>query len=226
MKKSILILIILLSIFTISAQNGNKKYDLSSPQKMIESLNLIGEGTPDYQAISVFYEETAAASINAFDQAVETQRAEFLKFKTYISTNFPSKIKKNTETKLEIKPYDTSYSTISFSFTTTGFIEQFVKFKNGNVKFLSDTIVDNNIQVTANINGKQKTFSVYNENGKYKVKLEQKNIDGLNKALNLLNKTIEILKIFNTRIEKGELNKENFSIVINKWHKELMDIIE
>ena len=82
------------------------------------------------------------------------------------------------------------------------------------------------MQVTANINGKQKTFSVYNENGKYKVKLEQKNIDGLNKALNLLNKTIEILKTFNTRIEKGELNKENFSIVINKWHKELMDIIE
>lgn len=220
--KKIICFSMIISLFVTVQGQEKKNYDLSTPKKMIESFNLIGEGIPDYQAISVFYDNESAASINAFDEAVENERAEFKKFRKYIEKNFPTKVQKSTDTKIEIRPYDTSYSTVSFSYTTTGFIEQFVKFKAGSVKYVSDTLIDNNIVVIAIVNGKEKKFSLYNDNGSYKVKLEQKNIDGLNNALSLVNKAVEFLKKINAQIRNGDLNDYNFGKLISQWHQELM----
>lgn len=221
MKKYILLLI---GVGIVVLSFGQKKeYILSSPQKAIESMNLISEGVPDYNAVSVFYCAHEANTINAFDNAIMEGRKVFSKFCKQMIAKFPKNVVAFDETEIEIKPIDSLNKTISFSFSSNGIIEQLVKFKAGSVKYISESIINDEIQVKATVNGKEKKFIVKKEDDAYKISLPQKELDKLNDAIEIIKTSVEKFNNFNSKIENGAINKLNFSEVITKWHQDFVN---
>jgi hypothetical protein len=221
MKQLTLLSIVLCTFFFSYGQKKN--YNSSTPQKAIESMNLISEGVPDYNAVSVFYCAHEAKTINAFDNAITEGRKVFSKFCNQMTTKFPKNVVAFDDTEIEIKPIDSLNKTISFSFSSTGIIEQLVKFKSGSVKYISEAVVDGEIQVKATVNGKEKKFNMKKENESYKITLPQKELDKLNDAIELIRVSVEKFNNFNSKIEKGEINSLNFSEVITRWYQDFVN---
>lgn len=209
--------------FSAMLYGQKKEYNLSTPEKMIESLNLIGEGTPDYNAISVFYCAEEAKTITAFDNAIVEGRNVFKLFCSNLTTKFSKNVVSNNQKEIEIKPIDSLQKTISFSFKSTGIIEQVVKFKTGSAKYISETKTENGIEVNVKVNGKEKKFIVKLEDNSYKISLPATEIEKMNKAIKLIQTTVEKLNNFNLKIDKGEINNLNFSEVITLWYQDFVN---
>lgn len=223
MKQFIFLLFALNLVFNSYGQDQKKSYNSSTPQKAIESMNLISEGIPDYNAVSVFYCDKEAQTINAFDKAIIEGRTVFSKFSKLMISKFSKNVIAFDDTQIEIKPIDSLNKTISFTFSSTGIIEQLVKLKPGSVKYISDTVVDNETLVKVTVNGKIKKFIVKKEHEAYKITLPQIELDKLSHAVELIKTTIEKFNNFNAKIENGEINNLNFSEVINKWYQDFVN---
>lgn len=221
MKQLALLSILLSTVFFSYGQK--KSYNSSTPQKAMESMNSISEGSPDFEAVSAFYCTKEAQIINTYDHAIIEGRKVFSTFCKLMNSKFPKNVVAFDNTEIEIKPVDSVNKTISFSFSGTSIIEQLVKFKPGSVKYVSETVVDGEIQVKATVNGKEKKFNMKKENDSYKITLPQKELDKLNNAVKLITVSVEKFSKFNEKIGNGEINSQNFSERITQWYQEFIN---
>lgn len=215
----ILLLVILLMIPSF-LYSQNKNYDLSTPQKFVESLNMIGETPADSHAVPVFYEKNSAVVIQAHDSAVVAAINSFEAFTDAFKVLFPDKIIALDESYFEIKQtaYPTDNSTVSFTFSSSVIFKQLLSYKKGEFTFVSIRTVNTGVfLLTVTRNSKNKDLRLVMEDSSYRMKMDDKSLE---KMVRMKNLAWDLDKLFSKaaqELDSGNVTPRNYDRSVNRW---------
>ena len=197
-----------------------KKYDLTTPQKFVESLNMIGENPVDSHAVPVFYEKNSASIIQAHDSAVAAAKSSFKAFQDAFKEIFPDKIMALDESYFEIKQngYVTDNATISFTFSATVIFKQLASYKKDEFTFVSFKPIANGIfLLTVTRNAKNKDLRLVKEDSNYRMKMDDKSLSRMTKMMGLAKDLDKLFSKCTQEIDSGNFTPKNYDRVVMRW---------
>jgi hypothetical protein len=209
----------------IGFYTDNSRFDLSTPEKLLESLCRIGEGPVNSQIFSVFYTRESSESLQKYEATLEAYKLKFNEFESFMKKNYTNSYKVSAVGKMEIfTTVEDSKQSLELKLTGTSILEQLATLQGDCATFISYEGDENSGVLKAKMaNGRETSFDLQKVGEVYQIALSQKNLDAFAEMRGMFERQMNMLK---TAMEKGQGGKkQDFDVMYEYLSEEQINIL-